>query len=130
MKPYDQKSVISGLKIINHNLDIEEIVMYYRNALALVFTTLHEGYGLPIIEAMACGCPVVTSNVTACVEVAGDAALTVNPRSVEEIKQAMLVMMDDEEREKLYPLMFKQLKKFGWNKSAAEHKAVFESLTK
>ncbi|MCB0502265.1 MAG: glycosyltransferase family 4 protein [Bacteroidetes bacterium] len=130
VKPYHKKPKIKGLKIINHSLDIEEIIMYYRNALALVFTTLHEGFGLPIIEAMACGCPVITSNDTACKEVAGKAALTVDPRSVSEIKNAMLQMMDTAIRNPLYPLMDERLEHFGWDISAAEHQKVFEQLVK
>ncbi|MEZ5006770.1 MAG: glycosyltransferase family 1 protein [Chitinophagales bacterium] len=130
VKPYHKKPKVKGLKIINHNLDIEEIVMYYRNALALVFTTLHEGFGLPIIEAMACGCPVITSNITACKEVAADAALTVNPREVNEIKNAMIQMMDAATRARLKPLMEERLHHFGWDICANQHQNVFESLVK
>lgn len=128
VKPYDQKPNIKGLKIINEKLDIEEIINFYRNAVALVFPTLHEGFGLPIIEAMACGCPVITSNITACPEVAGDAAILVNPRSVDEIKEAMEAMMQPTIREKYAPLMKERVKHFEWNKCAEEHQAVFESL--
>ena len=61
----------------------------YRGAKALVFPSLYEGFGLPILEAMACGTPVVTSNITSMPEVAGDAALLVDPTSVEQIAEAM-----------------------------------------
>jgi glycosyltransferase involved in cell wall biosynthesis len=130
VKPYDKTPDIKGLKIIKEKLDIEEIVQLYRNAMALVFPTLHEGFGLPIIEAMACGCPVITSNVTACPEVAGNAALLVNPRSVEEITKAMQEMMKPDVRAKLMPLMEQRLVHFGWDKAAEEHQHVFESLLK
>ena len=61
----------------------------YRGAEALIFPSLYEGFGLPILEAMACGVPVVTSNITGMPEVAGDAAILVDPRSVEQISRAM-----------------------------------------
>ncbi len=128
VKPYTKKSKIKGLKIVNHNLEIEEIVMYYRNALALVFPTLHEGFGLPIVEAMACGCPVITSNTTACIEVAGNAAITVNPRSVDEIKSALTEIMQQGIRDQLASSMEIRLQEFGWDKSAKLHMEVFNSL--
>jgi glycosyltransferase involved in cell wall biosynthesis len=67
----------------------ERLPSLYRGAEALIFPSLYEGFGLPILEAMACGVPVVTSNVTGMPEVAGDAAMLVDPRSVEQISQAM-----------------------------------------
>jgi glycosyltransferase involved in cell wall biosynthesis len=67
----------------------------YRGAKALIFPSLYEGFGLPILEAMACGTPVVTSNVTAMPETAGNAALFVDPRSVEQISAAMHKIVND-----------------------------------
>jgi|ERR1700733_7644120 len=67
----------------------------YRGAEALVFPSLYEGFGLPILEAMACGTPVVTANTAAMPEVAGDAALLVDPTSVEQIAEAMRRIMSD-----------------------------------
>ncbi len=128
VKPYDKDPQIKGLKIIKDRLEIEDIIKYYQSAYALVFPTLHEGFGLPIIEAMACGCPVITSNVTAANEVAADAAFKVNPRSVDEIKLAMVTMMDENERNKLFPLMEERVKHFSWDKCAMQHKGVFDSL--
>jgi glycosyltransferase involved in cell wall biosynthesis len=130
VKPYSAKPNIKGVKIINEKLEIEEIIQLYSNAVALVFPTLHEGFGLPIIEAMACGCPVITSNVTACPEVAGNAALLVNPRNVDEITAAMIKIMQPEVRATLAPLMAEQVANFEWDKCAVEHQEVFESLIK
>jgi len=130
VKPYQQKKAIKGVKIISEKLDIGEIIQLYRNALALVFPTLHEGFGLPIIEAIACGCPVITGNVTASPEVAGNAALLVDPRNVDEIKAAMIKIMQPEVRAALLPLMEQRVANFEWDKCAAEHQQVFESLIK
>ena len=67
----------------------------YRGAEALIFPSLYEGFGLPILEAMACGTPVVTANTTAMPEVAGDAALLVDSTSVEQIASAMEQLVSD-----------------------------------
>ncbi len=67
----------------------------YRGARALIFASLYEGFGLPILEAMACGTPVVTSNTTAMPETAGDAAVLVDPTSVQEISQAIAKVAED-----------------------------------
>ena len=67
----------------------EKLPSLYRGAIALVFPSLYEGFGLPVLEAMACGIPVVTSNITAMPEIAGDAALLVDPAASEEITHAI-----------------------------------------
>jgi glycosyltransferase involved in cell wall biosynthesis len=67
----------------------------YRGAEALIFPSLYEGFGLPLVESMACGTPVVTSNVTAMPEIAGDAALLVDPTSIDQIADAMKRIVSD-----------------------------------
>ena len=73
----------------------EKLPSLYRGAEALIFPSLYEGFGLPLLEAMACGTPVVTSNVTAMPEVAGDAALLVDPRSVGQIASAIQEIVNE-----------------------------------
>jgi glycosyltransferase involved in cell wall biosynthesis len=73
----------------------EKLPSLYRGAEALIFPSLYEGFGLPILEAMACGTPVVTANITAMPEVAGNAALLVDPTSVEQIASAMARIASD-----------------------------------
>lgn len=75
----------------------ETLRQYYTHATALAFPSLYEGFGLPALEAMACNCPVLTSNVTALPEVCGDAALYCDPYSVEDIAQQLLRLAKDEE---------------------------------
>ncbi len=89
----------------------EKLPALYRGAKALVFPSLYEGFGLPVLEAMACGTPVVTSNITAMPEVAGDAALLVNPTSVEQIAGAMKQVVSDQ-------LLRGQLREKGLQRSA------------
>ena len=85
------------------------------SAYAMVYVSLFEGFGIPIVEAMSCEVPVITSNVTSMPEVAGDAALLVNPTSVSEIAGAMKSLVEDNQlRESLIAKGNIQVKKFSW----------------
>jgi len=87
----------------------------YRGAQALVFPSLYEGFGLPLLEAMACGTPVVTSNITAMPEVAGDAALLVDPASVDQIARAMeRIVSDTSLRRQLREKGLARAARFSW----------------
>lgn len=94
----------------------EDLPGLYRGALALVFPSLYEGFGLPVIEAMACGTPVITSNTTSLPEVAGDAAILVDPLSVEQITTGIERLCTNLElREILSKRGIVQAKKFSWD---------------
>jgi glycosyltransferase involved in cell wall biosynthesis len=98
----------------------EKLPALYRGAAALVFPSLYEGFGLPVLEAMACGTPVVTSNVTALPEVAGDAALLVDPTSVEQIAGAMRQIASDTAlRRQLRDKGLSQAARFSWANTTA-----------
>ena len=87
----------------------------------MIFPSLYEGFGLPVLEAMACGVPVVTANVTAMPEVAGDAALLVDPTSVEQIAAAIEeVVSHGSLRQKLTEKGLLQAAKFSWNNTIAK----------
>lgn len=97
----------------------------YRGSLALVFPSLYEGFGLPIIEAMACGTPVITANVTAMPEVAGNAAVLVDPLSVTEIAEAMrAVFTDDSLRSRLSSLGRERACIYSWDETARRARAA------
>lgn len=101
----------------------------YRGALALLFPSLYEGFGLPVLEAMACGTPVLTSNVTALPEVAGDAALLVDPLSVEAIASGIARLCNDRElRQTLSEKGLIRAQKFTWDAVADKVRAVLEDV--
>jgi glycosyltransferase involved in cell wall biosynthesis len=92
----------------------------YRGAQALIFPSLYEGFGLPLVEAMACGTPVVTSNIAAMPETAGDAALLVDPTSVEQISAAMKRIVGDTPlRNELRKRGMARAAEFSWDETAA-----------
>lgn len=124
-----KKPQIAGLTVIDRPLSPPELAPLYGNAMSFVFPSLHETFGLPILEAMACGCPVITSFDTGCAEVAGDAALLVNPRSTAEIAQAMLCLINEPElRVQLRQKGLERASQFTWSKTARLHLEVFRKV--
>jgi len=118
-----------GIKIIERKLPVIELAQLYRGALGFVFPSLHEGFGMPVLEAMASGCPVITSNVAACAEVAADAALLVNPRSVHDLACAMQRLVEDDSlRQALREKGLARAQQFSWRKSAEKHLEVFNDV--
>lgn len=110
-------------------VDDEELPLLYSSAEALVYASLYEGFGLPVLEAMACGTPVITSNVSSMPEIAGGAAILVNPEKTDEIKRALGNVMNDQDlRNELIEKGEKRAKEFSWKKAAKETANVYESL--
>ncbi|MEW6058991.1 MAG: glycosyltransferase family 1 protein [Actinomycetota bacterium] len=105
----------------------EDLDALYRSADVFVYASLYEGFGLPVIEAMARGLPTVTSNTSSLPEVAGDAALGVNPRSVREIAQAIeAVLTDLDLAERLSMQGLRRAEQFSWNETARMTLKVYE----
>jgi glycosyltransferase involved in cell wall biosynthesis len=90
---------------------------------------LHEGFGLPVIEAMACGVPVVTSNVSALPEVAGDAAILVDPNDAGAIAKAVACLLDDPAlAEKLRAAGIERARSFTWEACAERTIALYRQI--
>ncbi len=109
---------------------IDVLRIFYDLAKIFVFPSLYEGFGLPPLEAMAHGTPVVTSNTSSVPEVVGNAAVLVNAENVFEIMRALLrVLLDTSLRERLKQRGYEQVRKFSWTASAQQIFNVYEQVT-
>jgi len=104
----------------------EELPAFYQQARCFVLVSLYEGFGLPVLEAMHYGCPVVASNVSSLPEVVGQAGILVDPNKPEEIAQGIKKAIEN--REELIKKGYQQAKKFSWEKCAKETLAVLEEV--
>lgn len=125
---------LSRLDLTDHVVETgyiphDKLNSVYSGALMYVFASLWEGFGMPVLEAMRCGTPVITSNISSLPEVAGDAALLVDPYSVSEIVEAMVKLYgDDALREEMRERGFKQSSLFSWEKAAAETLSAYREM--
>jgi glycosyltransferase involved in cell wall biosynthesis len=116
------------VKWLNY-LSYQELPTVISNAVALVFPTFWEGFGLPVLEAMACGTPVITSNLASLPEITGNAAILINPYRTAEIAGAMMDLITDQKmRSQLSQLSLQQAEKFSWAKTGAETQAVLQQF--
>jgi len=105
---------------------VEDLLYLYNSAKLLVHPAVYEGFGLPPLEAMACGTPVIVSNVSSLPEVVGDAALLVDPENVSELTVAMWRLLTDEDlRADMREKGLKRAAHFSWEKAARETLAVY-----
>ncbi len=106
-----------------------DLVSYYCSAVLLAYPSLYEGFGLPPLEAMACGCPVVTSSASSLPEVVGDAGILVDPYNVQALAQAMRrVLSDSRLRDDMVRKGLEQSEKFSWEKAAEQTQEVYRKV--
>lgn len=104
-----------------------KLIKLYQNAVAFIYPSVNEGFGLPTLEAFSCGCPVLCSNTSCFPEVGGDAALYFNPKDAASIRQCVEKILDTPKMcEMMRERGYKQLEKFSWKKCADETRTVYE----
>ena len=108
-------------------LSDQDLAEAYTEASAFCFPSLWEGFGLPVLEAMSAGIPVVTSEGTSMAEVVGDSGLLVDPQNPEQIAQALVAAVGSE-HDKMAEAGKKRAAQFTWEKSGAAHVAVYQEL--
>ncbi|MBI2330412.1 glycosyltransferase family 4 protein [Candidatus Daviesbacteria bacterium] len=106
----------------------KDLPALYAGAKALVFPSIFEGFGLPILEAQACGCPVLTSNVSSMPEVGGKGAVYVNPYDIDDIVKGMGSCQLSAVSCQLIKAGFENIKRFSWEKCAAQTLEVLERI--
>ena len=105
--------------------------MFYESATAFIFPSLYEGFGLPPLEAMASGTPVVTSDSSSLPEVVGDAAVLVNPENVFDIARGIReVLLDENLRAELIRRGYQQVERFSWEHTARQVLAIYQEVAK
>jgi glycosyltransferase involved in cell wall biosynthesis len=109
----------------------ETLRCFYQSAAAFVFPSRYEGFGLPPLEAMACGAPVVTSNVSSLPEVVGDAAVLVNPENVFDIVRGIRdVLLDEPLRAELIRRGREQASRFSWSRTARQVLEIYREAAR
>lgn len=133
----DRRNVLKIIKKYNLEDDIIftgyipeiELPHYYSNAKCFVFPSLYEGFGFPVIEAMACGCPVITSNVSSLPEIAGNAAVFVEPRDISSLVNSIrMICTDNIMRDRMIEKGLIQSKKYSWDLTAKETMNVYKEF--
>jgi glycosyltransferase involved in cell wall biosynthesis len=124
----EQLGLTHQVKFLDY-VPYDQLPKLINQAIALVFPTLWEGFGLPVLEAMACGTPVITSNLSSLPEVAGDAALLVNPYDTGEIAEAMQAIATDAKlRSHLRTLGLNRASQFSWAKTGQATAEVLQQF--
>ncbi len=108
-----------------------DLPLYYSGAKMLVLPSLYEGFGLPALEAMACGCPVITSAISSLPEVVKDASIKVDPYDIDGLTQAIRQVLDDDElRKDMIRKGLERAGEFSWEKTGAETQRVYNEVEK
>ena len=112
-----------------HEVEDDELALFYKHAQAFVLPSLYEGFGLPVLEAMQHGCPVITSNVSSLHEAGGDAAVYVDPLDVNDIAEKIKKVISSPQLQKeLKEKGKKQLAKFSWEKTGKDTLKILEEV--
>ncbi|HXD91615.1 MAG TPA: glycosyltransferase family 1 protein [Bacteroidia bacterium] len=125
------KEIISRSKniLLTGYVSDDELVTLYRSASFFIYPSLYEGFGMPPLEAMACGCPTIVSNTSSLPEVCGDASVYIDPYSINSIKQGIIKLTNDANlRSQLVSLGEKQVEKFSWQRSGAKLSEIINEL--
>ncbi|MGE8720185.1 glycosyltransferase family 4 protein [Leptospira terpstrae] len=131
---FEERETLKKYNILGKSIQIPfksdaEIKCIYQNALAFVFPSLYEGFGIPLLESMSVGCPVICSNTSSFPEVIGDAAITFDPWYSESISEAVEKLINSNSiRKKLISKGLERSKQFTWEKTGEKHLKVYKQL--
>jgi len=136
-KGWDYSELLSEFEDSRYRRDIirtgyvsdNDLVALYTGAEVFVFPSFYEGFGLPVLEAMSCGTPVITSNSSSLPEVVGDAGLLIDPRNIQEIVEAIMKILHDELlQQSLSSKALKRAQCFSWDRCVQETIEVYQRV--
>jgi glycosyltransferase involved in cell wall biosynthesis len=126
---YISSNDLSGRVLVRDNIPGDDLPLYYAASDMLAFPSLYEGFGLPVLEAMASGCPVITSNTTSLPEVAGDAGIMIDPADQVSLKDRMMELLENSQlSEELTQKGQARAKMFSWGNTAENTLAVYKKV--
>ncbi|MBU1356994.1 MAG: glycosyltransferase family 4 protein [Candidatus Edwardsbacteria bacterium] len=126
---YISSNDLSGRVLVRDNIPGDDLPLYYAASDILAFPSLYEGFGLPVLEAMASGCPVITSNTTSLPEVAGDAGIMIDPTNQESLKNKILEILENIRlSDELTQKGLLRAKIFTWENTAENTLAVYKKV--
>lgn len=129
LQAYINDHGLSGQVKFIPNVEDHDVILLYYYALFFIFPSVYEGFGLPVLEAMSCGCPVATSKISSLPEVGGDAVFYFDPFDIVSIKKAFIEMTENKNlRTNLINKGFEQVKKFDLNKTAKETYEIYKTI--
>lgn len=115
--------------VFKGRIDDDELISLYSNAVCFIYPSLYEGFGIPPLEAQACGCPVVCSNAASLPEVCGDSVIYFDPYSVKDMRDKILSVLNDEIlQNELRTKGFNNIKRFSWKRSVEQVIEILKSL--
>jgi glycosyltransferase involved in cell wall biosynthesis len=118
-------------RTIQLNVTNAELSYLYSNAVAFVFPSLYEGFGMPVLEAFSCGCPAILSEKSSLPEIAGEAALFFNPQKIESLRKVLEeILVDQKLAESLIALGYQRVKLFSWEKTVQKTIEVYSKVLK
>ncbi len=127
LRDIKEPEVIKNVQVRDY-IGFKDLPCVYNLAQLFLYPSLRESFGLPIVESMACGTPVITSNTSSMPEIAGDAAILINPESKEDLASAMTkVLSDNEQYEKLKIAGLQRATSFTWNNTAKEVLKIYKN---
>jgi len=113
-------------RILQLNVTNAELSYLYSNAVAFVFPSLYEGFGMPVLEAFSCGCPAILSETSSLPEIAGESALFFNPHKIESLRKVLEEILEDQKlAESITALGYQRVKIFSWEKTAKKTIEVY-----
>lgn len=130
-----EEKLIADLKLTDHieyygYVSDNHLAKLYRCSVAFVYPSLYEGFGIPPLEAMSCGTPVVTSNSSSIPEVVGDAGLLFDPNAINDLADILLLLLNSPtERDRLIQKGYQRTQAFSWDKTAAQTINVYQSVS-